>query len=386
MKRKSKALIAWWMSVVLLILISMTGCGWNDDDADEDNLEEAAMGNRIYVTLAGDHEVVVIDEDSEQIVSRISVGEGPAIILKTPDDQKLYTANWGGNSTSVIDVETENVTDIMFDGIPYVIAMAPDGRYLYAGVKSEPSGIVVIDTSNDTIVKRFPTPELAASLTVSPDGEILYVATTVSGDPNREHSLYSISTADGSVIQDLIPVGSMPAWITIKPDGSRVYTLNFNSDDITVVDTNYESILDDSISDDPLEEVVTIATGAGSQGIIGNVTPDESLLYVTNFGSLDMVAIDTATNEVVEAAPVTFAGRPVGVNFNADGSRIYVVDYGPGSEAPEAANANLTYLLTGVYTPEYQGQVSIIDEQSWQRLATIANVGRGPTSVVVIEH
>src|SRR4051812_7550360 len=66
------------------------------DDAGADGKGDAGPGSggRIYASVAGTNEVLVLDDSSHEQLSSIKVGEGPAIILATPDFSKLYTANW----------------------------------------------------------------------------------------------------------------------------------------------------------------------------------------------------------------------------------------------------------------------------------------------------
>ncbi|HEX7479219.1 MAG TPA: hypothetical protein VF331_15545 [Polyangiales bacterium] len=128
----------------------------------------------------------------------------------------------------------------------------------------------------------------------------------------------------GSVTHAAIAVGAVPAWVTISPDGSKVFTLNFLSDNVSVVDTASWQLL------------ATVPTETGSQGIIGNVTPDNAKLYVTNLGRHELIAIDT------------------------------------------------TYLLTGKLTPHGNGQLSVFDTLSGKLVGKKIALGPGPTSVVVL--
>ncbi len=318
----------------------------------------AQKGSRIFVSVAGDDEVVEIDEKKGAVVSHIPVGKGPAIILATPDGAKLYTANWGDNSISAIETKTRKTKQIGMSGRPYVIAMAPDGGLLYAGLYS--NEIAVIDTTTDTIVKSFPTPELPASLFVSPDGKVLYVAITDAIPGN----IRAISTETGEIIHDAINVGIAPGWITMSPNGAKVYALNYYSDDISVVDTAEWTV------------EASIFTGEGSKAIIGSVSPDNKTLYVTNLGTANLMSIDTQTNAVTQT--IGLDGRPIGVSLNKAGTRVYVTDCGP--ESLEVAPTT-TFLETGVYTPAYGGQVSIFSAKSGKLISKI-KVGPGPTSVV----
>lgn len=340
----------WALGMVLL-------GGWASACAsDGGDVERAA---RIYATIAGSHEVAVIDDDTHEVLRTIPVGQGPAILLSTPDHGQLYSANWADDTISAIDVATDEVTSIAVGSRPYVIAMSPDGARLYAGLQA--NAIAVIDTETNAVVQMFGTPQLPASLIVSPDGATLYVATLLPS------TLRAISATTGEVIHPAITVGSMPAWITISHDGTQVFTLNFLSDDVTVVDTESWTITE------------TVETGAGTQGIIGNVTPDDTHLYVTNHGTSDMIAIDTSSYAITQTIELT--GRPVGVNFNDDGSRVYVTDFGPASLS---VPADVTYLTTGNFTGSGNGQVSVFDVTSGERIGNVIDVGPGATSVVVI--
>ena len=126
--------------------------------------------------------------------------------------------------------------------------------------------------------------------------------------------------------------------------------------------------------------MTTIATGAGSQSIIGAVTPDGSALYVTNFGTAELLAIDTAENRITRT--IKLDGKPVGVSFNADGSRVYITDFGKQS-LQQNPLVGLQYLLTGVYSGGGTGQVRVFDTRSGEPIGITASTGPGATSVVV---
>lgn len=318
--------------------------------------------HRLYVTVSGTAEVLVLDGESLEQIESISVGQGPAILLNTPNNQKLYTANWADQTISSIDVATSTASTIDPGGKPYVIAMAPDGERLYAGLDT--NAIVAIDTATDTVVSRWATGELPASLIVSPDSRTLYVATL--GLVITPGTLRAISTVDGSVVHDAINVGAIPAWITIHPDGSKVYTFNFVADTISVVDT-------------ASFRVETTISDVGTQAIIANCTTDGRNLLVTNYGSSDLSIIDTMTNQLVRM--VALGGRPVGVIPDLENVRVYTTDF--GAESLQANFPGLDFLLNGEFTTTGPGNVSMIDIQTGDVLRSVAT-GPGPTSVVVL--
>jgi YVTN family beta-propeller protein len=349
-------------------LLTLSACGDSAKDPEGVALNAAEPGDegaRIYATVSGTDEVVMLDDVTHAVVGSIPVGEGPAILLHTPDFKKLYSANWENNTISAISTETNTAKPISVADRPYVIALSPDGSRLYAGLNNKTFDIAVIDTSTDQVIKSFPNDELAASIIVSADGATLYVATIGLGIG----TLRAMSAEDGTIIHAPIAVGSSPAWITIGKDGSKVYTLNFLSDDVTVVDTASFTV------------ETTIATGTGTFGIIGNVTPDGERLYVTNYGNSTLIGIDTATNEIVQTIELT--GKPVGINFDREGKRLYVTDFGPDS-FDESPLSGSDFLLNGDYKADYPGQISVFDRETGEQIGERVEVGPGPTSIVVV--
>ncbi|MDB4988270.1 MAG: hypothetical protein JWN04_3448 [Myxococcaceae bacterium] len=351
-----------WLSLGLLLTL---GCSTDTSDHSA-NISSHA---RIFATVSATSELLVLDEVSHEQLASVSIGHGPAIVLSTPNREQLFTANWADNTVSAIDAASYAVTPIPMAGRPYVIAMAPDGAHVYVGVYTV-NQIAVINTATRAIERTFDMASLPASIIVSPDGHTLYVATLPNGGLSLANgSLMAVSADTGAIVQQPLEVGGSPGWVTIGPNGKKVYTLNFTTDDVTVVDTASWKV------------DTTIKTGAGSEGIIGQVTPDGSRLYVTNHGTTELIAIDTATNTVVQHIPLS--GKPVGITINTAGTRVYTTDFGPTSVNEKLLDA-LTYLTTGVYNGTGSGQVSEFDIATGAQVGTIAVTGPGPTSVVVL--
>lgn len=357
----SSGAASWRLVLGSLLALVHAACS---DSKDVEPAHAEPSGARIYATVSSTNEVLAIDDDSHKLLHSYAVGRGPAIIVATPGQKKLYTANWQDNTVSVIDVASDKVVNIQMPGRPYVIAIDGAGRFVYAGLDS--NAIAIIDTETDKIERSIATGELPASLIVSPDGKTLYVAYLKILQLGAG-SLEAISTETGEVIHPAIPVGRAPAWITISPDGSKVFTLNFLSDDVTVVDT------------ESFRVVATVSTGAGSQAIIGNVTPDSTRLYVTNHGTSELAAIDIASAKLVQPT-IKLDGRPVGVNFSPDGKRVYTTDFGAQSASEPLM---IGYLLTGTFSATGPGQVRVFDVASGQPVGETITVGPGPTSLVV---
>jgi YVTN family beta-propeller protein len=352
-------------------LLALVAC--SSSSTDKGSGPDGGAGNQgppgtIYVTMYGDDNITVIDQATHAIKNTIPIGKGPAVMVATPDNKKLYTADWLGNTISSVDIATSTVKSIALDGRPWAIAMSPVGTMVYAALTS--NKVVGVDTTTDAITSTIDTsPDYQESLIVGTDGKTLYVDPTTGG-LNPGNTLEALAT-DGGVVHPPITVGNTPAFASISPDGSRVYTLNFLDGTVSVVDTTSWSLL------------ATIDTGSGSQPIISSSTPN-GLLVVTNFGLGNLVTVDYATNKIVHTLAVD--GRPVGVGgYNADGTLGYVCDFGHASLAPESITEGISFLngdLSGFVGQP--GNVTAFNPQTGQKIGDSIVVGKGPTSVVVI--
>jgi len=133
------------------------------------------------------------------------------------------------------------------------------------------------------------------------------------------------------------PRGDQPWALAISPDGTRVYVPCWMSNNVFVIDTSTNNVVD----------VIDLSgigpDGAGPRG--AGVTPDGKRLYIVNARSNSISVIDTATNQVMRnidlgpreaeiaaarsrAAPTTGdPHRPGKVLFTPDGRFAYTVLY-----------------------------------------------------------
>ena len=105
-------------------------------------------------------------------------------------------------------------------------------------------------------------------------------------------------------------VGSNPIAVAVSPDGTKVYVTNYESNNVSVIDTATNTVIS------------TVDVGARPGGIA--VSPDGTKVYVTNEFSSNVSVIDTATNAVI--ATVDVGNSLWGVAVSPDGSKVYVAN------------------------------------------------------------
>ena len=265
----------------------------------------------------------------------IGVGTKPSGVVVSPDGQRLYVANTGSGTVSVIDTATGRridaspsifSTDIKVGSSPSGLALSPDGNRLY--VANTGSGTVsvittdtykLIDTNTGASgIQSISVGSSPSALTLTPDGKRLYVANS------SDNTVSVIDTSTNRLIDtnpnvtgtQSIAVGSSPSALASGPDG-RLYVANTGSNTVSVINTSYSVTNTIAVGSQP----ASVALGADGR------------LYVANTGSSTVSVIDTATNTVIDTNPNTLGNNaipvgpsPTSVALSPDGGLAYVAN------------------------------------------------------------
>ncbi|WP_421792028.1 beta-propeller fold lactonase family protein [Hyphobacterium sp.] len=158
-------------------------------------------------------------------------------LVPTPDDTKLYVANIGSASVTVIDRIANTVTTVRTDAGAEGIDVSPDGSEVWVTNRGA-DNISIIDVATDTVIDTissqggFP---IRAKFT--PDGSQVFVSNATTG---------SVAVFDAETRAHLgtVEVGAVPVGILISPDGGRAFIANTQDDFITVIDVATREVID----------------------------------------------------------------------------------------------------------------------------------------------
>lgn len=115
-----------------------------------------AVNSTAFVSETALNRVAVVDSNLPGAKSYLDVGPAPGVLAVTPDASKVYVANTGDGTLSVISVKDNAVqgSPIALGGVPVSIAVQSSGTYVFV-VNSSGGAFSVIDTSTDKEVQRF---------------------------------------------------------------------------------------------------------------------------------------------------------------------------------------------------------------------------------------
>lgn len=267
-------------------------------------------GLKAYVTDEAGNNVLIFDRLTGSSLEVVPVGASPRGIVISPDGTKVYIANSGSDSISVLDTMTKEVTNTIFLGLgvgPEGLAITPDGRFLISANRVS-NNISLIDPDTYRIIKHIPVGMSPLRVSVSPWGDWAFVTNSRSDD------LMIVSLIAKQVVSS-ISMRPRPIGVKSSPSGDEIFISCHDSDVIQVVDSNLKKV------------VGSLPTNRGPIDMV--LDRRRGRIYVANAKSNDVSVL-------VESMNMKEATIPVGESPNAlalDDTRriLYVVNQGDGT-------------------------------------------------------
>jgi YVTN family beta-propeller protein len=199
-------------------------------------------GRRVYVTVVSGNYVDVFDPAKHALVDSVNVGTGPHDIDVSRDGKTVYVGLIRGTDVTVFDAATNRIVRrIPFGANVRPIALSHDETRLYVQL-SQYYGFVVADPGTGKILRRvdMPMPKGAQppdtlpvttnhGIRITADGRYLIA----NGSMTDLAAIYSLPDLR---LVATVPVGRDPNWVTLSPDGRRIFISNRGSDDVSVID------------------------------------------------------------------------------------------------------------------------------------------------------
>ncbi len=245
-----------------------------------------------------------------QVVSTLPTGSYPFGMSMTVDGRKLYVANYGSNSVSVVDALTMTVVGTMNRaGGPFNVAVSPDSsRVVVAYVTS--GEVAVFRTSDNTLVNAFPAGNFPNSIAFSRTGGVMIAYVVVTPDASL---IDVVDLNTGALTSQIsLPYVSFVNGVVVSPDGTRAYLTAAgpaSPDRVYVLDLVNGRLEASIVVED---EPVSVA-----------ISPDGKSLVVANYASNSATLIDTATLTVV--GRFTTGSNPFLVRIDPLGARADVL-------------------------------------------------------------
>ncbi|MEA5009041.1 YncE family protein [Clostridium tyrobutyricum] len=236
------------------------------------------------------------DTETDELISKVMVGEHPAHIVFTPNGKYAVVTNNKDNNLSIIDMNTYKVIKQVSTGNgPHGFRISKDGKYAYVANIGEDS-VSVIDLVIYTEIKKIKVGKTPVTTAITSNGKTL-VSTA-----NAEKLLAIVDIASGNISK--VSVGIGPAQVYISPDDRYAFVANQGTEESP---SNTVSKVDLSTK----KVVATIKVGNGAHGVV--TSSDNKYVYITNMYENTVSVIENASNKVIATVPV--GKEPNGITY-----------------------------------------------------------------------
>jgi DNA-binding beta-propeller fold protein YncE len=144
---------------------------------------------------------------------------------------------WDGAALRTVKVVPVGVMPSDIDG-PHNVTVSPDGRYWYVTIAhGTPFGSLwKMAVDGDTLVGRAPVEMFPTTISVTPDGELAFVANSDFYGDDPRTNVGSVIYTPQMVPLATLPACDMPHGVKVNHAGTRVYVSCMNSDAILEID------------------------------------------------------------------------------------------------------------------------------------------------------
>jgi YVTN family beta-propeller protein len=206
---------------------------------------------KVYFTAEGSMAVGRYDPVSDRVDWVLGTGQIKThTLVATPDSRKIYAANAGSNTVSVIEQDPA-IGLVKLDHIPVGAApegldLSPDGSEVWVAHLGD-GRVSIIDTATEKVTKIIDAGRSPIRLTFTPDGKKVVVV-DLAGE---------VIVFDAARRRELkrIQVGSFPTGVLVSPDSRYAFVSAGGDNSVYVIDL------------ERLERTAALRTGKGPDGL-----------------------------------------------------------------------------------------------------------------------
>jgi 6-phosphogluconolactonase (cycloisomerase 2 family) len=155
----------------------------------------------------------------------------PYTCLPLHDGKRLLVSLWGGSAVAVVERASGKVTETWkTESHPTEMALSPDGKTLFVACANSTRVSVLdvsangkaLETINCALYATAPSGNTPSSLSLTPDGELLFVA---NADANNI-AVFNVSQRGKAKGLGFIPTGWYPTSVRFNPANKQLYFTN----------------------------------------------------------------------------------------------------------------------------------------------------------------
>ncbi|UCG42708.1 MAG: hypothetical protein JSU73_12740 [candidate division WOR-3 bacterium] len=307
-----------------------------------------SINDRVYVANSGSNSVTVIDGLTNGVLTTVDVGEAPARVFWHPERNKAYVVDSARGCVYVIDGQSNVVEDSVGVGtMPRAVCWNRVDDKLYVANFLDNS-VSVIDLAQAAVVAIVTTGGRPQALCWNPAANKVYAACF------QTDQISIIDGAGDSLLANLT-VGFGPSAVVADSAANRVYAAVQNSSLVSLIDGETNSTLANvAVGTGPCAIAWSVGSGKAytanlytgnvsvisDTAVVATITAGQSpralvwasgidMIYAAGSGSGDLHIINGPTNEKLGRLAV--GSQPTALCWNGTDTKVYVVNEGDGT-------------------------------------------------------
>jgi YVTN family beta-propeller protein len=311
---------------------------------------QAATRPILYVANSLGDDVTVIDLPTQKVLTTIKVGSIVHGVCAPADGRHAYVTIESEHTLKVVDTKTNTVTGtIALPGQPNECAATSDGHYVVVPLLAPQNSAVVIDTTENKIVKTFEVRHPHNCFT--PEGGS---NTIVYCEARDNFFIRRIDLSKMEITND-VKVAGDPRPFIVTPDEKTLYTALSGLHGLAIVDIPHQTMSQFMLPPMPWMNCKVEPPNTPVHGIA--LTADGKKIWITSVADSGVYVYDIATRKL--GPKLTTGACPNWISMSKDGKYAGI------------SNADTD-------------DASIMDAHSGKELARV-KVGKAPKRVLVIE-
>lgn len=197
----------------------------------------------VFVTAQEANQLFQVDASTYQVLRKFDLGAGHSPHGLRYSNGKLYVANMGSKSMSIINVSDGEIKDVPLGGVAVQTAVTQDEKFVFVSLY-DTKEVVRYNLQNEEIT-RISLPDEAQGaiqLYATPDSKLLYVADQ--GELMQRpisNKVYVIDIPNAKVIET-IDAGNKAHGVVVSEDGKTVYVTNSLDNTVSIIDVATQKI------------------------------------------------------------------------------------------------------------------------------------------------
>jgi DNA-binding beta-propeller fold protein YncE len=218
--------------------------------------------HRVFASVAGNHEVAIVDTETTKVVARVPAGKFPDGLAYSPETGKVFVSDERGGKETVIDVKTNRRVNTIDMGGEVGNTQYDAGTHqILANVQTR-NEVVVIDPQTEKVVGRH-----ALAGGESPHGLLIVADRRLAFAACEGDSKLLVIDLETFQVKQVLSTGDGPDVLAFDPGLERLYVAT-ESDIVSVFQLQGKT----------LQKVEDVRVGPNAHTI--SVNPETHEVYV----------------------------------------------------------------------------------------------------------